>query len=437
MGDNPKISVIIATFNWSSALRLALESVLDQTFPDFEVLVVGDACTDDSEDVVRSFGDDRLHWHNLPENYGIQSGPNNQGLSMARGEYVAYLGHDDLWWPTHLQTALETFERTGADMVSSATLLYAPPESGVRSVTGFFPNDTYSARLFFPPSSMLHRLELAKRIGGWRSPDEAMVAVDYDFLFRCHMAGARIASTGEFTTFKFNAAWRRDVYRLRDPYEQRRFLSLMRSDGDAFRMRELTDTLRSAVEDRLHKLELSPGHNIKAAQSNEINQVFKGTRRVRTPAKAILVDGRRRRYAPDNAYSGFEWHEPEHHPVLGSFRWSGPSRRSSIVLPEKIDGPTEIRLLLINWITEEVVSSVRLSVNGTSIETRLISGPQSTRVLVGQIPPGPLHAQDDEEIRLVIDIDKTHRPIDLGINEDRRWLGLAVGWVEVEPIKNA
>ena len=59
----PQVTVIIAAYNWSSVLRLAVDSVLRQTFEDYELWVIGDACTDDSEQVVRSFRDPRVHWH--------------------------------------------------------------------------------------------------------------------------------------------------------------------------------------------------------------------------------------------------------------------------------------------------------------------------------------------------------------------------------------
>src|SRR6476619_7155830 len=96
----PVVSVIIATYNWSSVLRYAIQSVLWQTFQDFELLVIGDGCTDDSAEVVASFTDPRIHWHNLPQNSGNQALPNHTGIDMARGQYIAYLGHDDLWYPT-------------------------------------------------------------------------------------------------------------------------------------------------------------------------------------------------------------------------------------------------------------------------------------------------------------------------------------------------
>src|SRR5689334_5131336 len=115
MAQSPRVSVIIATFNQSRALRCAIRSVLWQTLQDFELLVVGDACTDDSEQVVTSFDDPRVRWHNLAENSGNQPAPNNKGLELARGDYIAYLGHDDLWYPTHLETLVSRLETAGAD----------------------------------------------------------------------------------------------------------------------------------------------------------------------------------------------------------------------------------------------------------------------------------------------------------------------------------
>src|SRR3954470_19676461 len=98
----PLVSVLIPTYNWSSVLRHAVRSALAQSYPTLEVIVVGDACTDDSEAVVAAIGDPRVTWENLERNSGSQSAPNNRGLELARGEYVAYLGHDDLWHRDHL-----------------------------------------------------------------------------------------------------------------------------------------------------------------------------------------------------------------------------------------------------------------------------------------------------------------------------------------------
>src|SRR6266540_368634 len=115
----PRVTVLIPTYNWSSVLRYALRSALSQTFTDFEVVVVGDGCTDDSESVVASAGDARVRWINLPGNTGHQSGPNNEGLRQARGEIIAYLGHDDLWLPHHLAVLVDAIDATGSDVAYS------------------------------------------------------------------------------------------------------------------------------------------------------------------------------------------------------------------------------------------------------------------------------------------------------------------------------
>src|SRR5256714_13138994 len=113
----PRVTVIIATYNWSSVLPYSIGSVLRQTFTDFELLVVGDGCTDDSEQVVAAIGDPRVRWINLPANHRQQSAPNNEGLRQARGEIIAYLGHDDLWLPHHLEVLVGALDREAADGV--------------------------------------------------------------------------------------------------------------------------------------------------------------------------------------------------------------------------------------------------------------------------------------------------------------------------------
>jgi len=67
---SPQVTVIIATYNSSGMLQLTLQTVLRQDMSDFEVWVVGDGCTDDSERVVASFDDRRLKWTNLARNSG-------------------------------------------------------------------------------------------------------------------------------------------------------------------------------------------------------------------------------------------------------------------------------------------------------------------------------------------------------------------------------
>ena len=122
----PLVSIILATYNRPETLRLAIASVLEQTLTDWELLVIGDACGAETAAVVEAAADPRIHYINLIRNVGEQSGPNNVGIARARGRHIAFLNHDDLWLPDHLQAALEWLQATGADLVFPATAVIMP-----------------------------------------------------------------------------------------------------------------------------------------------------------------------------------------------------------------------------------------------------------------------------------------------------------------------
>jgi glycosyltransferase involved in cell wall biosynthesis len=180
----PVVSVVISTFNWSSVLRYAIASVLAQSFADFELLVVGDCCTDDSEAVVKSFDDPRIRWHNLAEHAGGQFGPSNRGVALARGRYIAYLGHDDLWHRDHLAVLVDAIESHQADLVFAITEEIGPPAMPTRGLLGLAPKGVYEWSLWAPPSSWLHRRDLVERVGPWRDSRTIVLTTDWDLLNR-------------------------------------------------------------------------------------------------------------------------------------------------------------------------------------------------------------------------------------------------------------
>jgi glycosyltransferase involved in cell wall biosynthesis len=95
----PAVSVIIPTYNSAAFLRETVESVLGQTYSDFEIIVVDDGSTDETERVMRSFGA-RVSYVKQ-ENKGV-SAARNHGIKLARARYVAFLDSDDLWVPQKL-----------------------------------------------------------------------------------------------------------------------------------------------------------------------------------------------------------------------------------------------------------------------------------------------------------------------------------------------
>jgi glycosyltransferase involved in cell wall biosynthesis len=239
----PRVSVIIATYNRSNVLGYAIQSVLWQTFQDFELLVIGDGCTDDSADVVASFSDPRVRWHNLPENSGNQATPNNVGLTMARGEYIAYLGHDDLWYPTHLALLIARLQETGADVAYTLCEHIAPAETGLRLITGFSPSGEYERGLVIPPSSFMHKREMMPEMGGWRDYRALTISPDTEILMRAFDHGKKFAAVNELTVFKFNASWRRNAYREKSSREQTEYARRIQSEPD-FLYREMLAVAR-------------------------------------------------------------------------------------------------------------------------------------------------------------------------------------------------
>lgn len=221
----PRVSVIIATYNWSSVLPYSIGSVLRQTFGDFEVLVVGDGCTDDSEHVVASIDDPRVRWINLPANSGHQSGPNNEGLRQARGALIAYLGHDDLWLPHHLEAHLEVIDQSGADMTHSLIAL-------VESNGAVWPAPVRQEleKAWVPPSCTVHRRGVTEALGGWGSYRELRVPPEIALWRTARERGFRSAFVPRLTAIKFPASLRRNVYRSRPDHEQKAWSARMASD---------------------------------------------------------------------------------------------------------------------------------------------------------------------------------------------------------------
>lgn len=114
----PKVSVIIPTYNRQDLVQKTIDSVLNQTFRDWELIVVDDGSTDQSASVLQERYGSRIIYI-YQENQG-ESAARNRGLCSATGEYVAFLDSDDLWHPNKLQRQIEAFaEKPELGLVST------------------------------------------------------------------------------------------------------------------------------------------------------------------------------------------------------------------------------------------------------------------------------------------------------------------------------
>jgi glycosyltransferase involved in cell wall biosynthesis len=142
------ISVIMATFNRSEIIGFAIRSVQKQTCADWELLVVGDGCTDDTETIVSSFQDPRIQFFNLAQRVGDQSGPTNFGIQQAKGEFLAFLNHDDFWFPDHLERSIDHLKNNHCDLVYTLQIDVDPGNPSLRVPSIYLENFTP----FLPPN---------------------------------------------------------------------------------------------------------------------------------------------------------------------------------------------------------------------------------------------------------------------------------------------
>ena len=103
--SNPIFSIITPTYNRGELLGKTVESLLNQSFPDFELIIVDDGSTDNTEQIVKSFADDRIRYYQVSNRE--RGAARNFGTSVAKGKYVNFFDSDDIAYTNHLEIAKE------------------------------------------------------------------------------------------------------------------------------------------------------------------------------------------------------------------------------------------------------------------------------------------------------------------------------------------
>lgn len=430
-GD-PIVTVIIPTYNWSSVLRFAIDSVLWQSLENFELLVVGDGCTDDSAEVVAAFGDPRIRWNNLPENSGNQSAPNNAGIEMARGRYIAYLGHDDIWLPDHLAIHVETIEKTGADFTYSWLEMIGPEPACIRRVSGITASGEYEPDTVLPPSSVMHRRTVIESIGAWSDYRTIPGPPDQEFFARIFQSGKIIRPVGRLTVLKFNASWRPGCYVEKPFHQQEEYVQKIRRNPE-FLSSELHTLVGSLV--RAHPEEMTK--NLLLPEHSRPGRLVEHAREVRGLDSRPLAPQRMPEIFPPfkdridltshdadpHLFSGWSWPE-------APFRWTDGHEATLIFSLEPISA-LEMRLLLAPFLAPKSLKAqrVEISCNGRKLARLKVVKPglETHEFRLGK---GILRENNLIVFRLL----DAAMPMSFGQSLDSRELGLRVGWIEFNRI---
>jgi len=210
---DPLVTILLPTHNRADVLRYAIRSVIWQTEQNFELLIVGDGCTDDTREVVASFHDLRVRWFDLPKAPFSGYANRNIALRQARGRYITYAQHDDIMLPDHVERLIAALETSGTDWVYSRPLWCMPDGF----ILPFFINLTNRDELahfltvenHIPSCCVLHSRDALQRVGYW--PEDTATTADWI----CWQRIITTSATGLAaycpvpTALHFRAIWKR------------------------------------------------------------------------------------------------------------------------------------------------------------------------------------------------------------------------------------
>ncbi len=220
MSSAPLITFVIATYKRVDALKCTLQSLVLQDYQNWEALVIGDCCEDETAEVVQSFQDPRLKYYNLPERFGEQSGANTFGLYLAQGEFMTFLNHDDLLLSDHLDYALQQINSKQADFylglcAHASELIFKNKETVIPVFTSILPKYrnlnyliTRNSYLFDPSSFWLIKTSYAKKVGDWKMSNAIWRTPLRDWIMRAWRLGGKFIFSDRVTGLRF---WTQNV----------------------------------------------------------------------------------------------------------------------------------------------------------------------------------------------------------------------------------
>lgn len=180
MDKNPKISIVLPTYNGANFLRQSIESCLTQTFKDFELIIVDDGSTDWTPSIVKSYGDGRIVYFRQEHNQGHIAAL-NKGFAQSCGEFLTWTSDDNFYAPQALESMLkELQDNPGIDFVYSAYQVV--DESGEPTRLGRVEGPQRLDEDNCVGGCFLYRRKVYETVGDFNP--EAFLAEDYEYWLR-------------------------------------------------------------------------------------------------------------------------------------------------------------------------------------------------------------------------------------------------------------
>lgn len=193
----PFVSILMPVYNTAPYLREAMDSMLAQTFTDFELIVLDDCSPDNAEEILDTYNDPRVVRYKGEKNVGL-SNVLNVGIGLAKGKYIARMDSDDISLPGRLQFQVDYLEaHPEVDLVSVGMRLFGAKEGiWIRELN---PEKVKIEALFHSPvlhASSVWRKDAFEKLG-LRFRQEMVPAEDYDLWTRALVKGLKLVNLPE------------------------------------------------------------------------------------------------------------------------------------------------------------------------------------------------------------------------------------------------
>jgi glycosyltransferase involved in cell wall biosynthesis len=186
---NHLISVVIPTYNRAEDLKKAIESVLNQTYVHWELLIVDNYSTDHTREIINDINDKRIRFFEL-HNQGVISASRNLGFKYARGEFIAFLDSDDIWEKSKLEKSIywlnNGYDIVYHDMkvVSNRFIYLGSRKFFTRQLSSPVFYDLLVNGNTLPTSSVIVKKDILDKIGTFNNNEDLIASEDYDLWLR-------------------------------------------------------------------------------------------------------------------------------------------------------------------------------------------------------------------------------------------------------------
>ena len=190
IGLAPIVSVIIPTYNRAYCIKRTIDSVLNQSFKDFDIFVIDNNSIDNTEEIINSYNNPKINFKKIKNN-GVIAISRNKGIFLSTAKYIAFLDSDDWWKPDKLKISVEYLEN-GNDFICHGLEIFRTQRNNISKE---YTKNTYKFKKPFfesflkdgntiETSSIIVRRDIITKLGGFFESKSLSGSEDYDMWFR-------------------------------------------------------------------------------------------------------------------------------------------------------------------------------------------------------------------------------------------------------------